>query len=208
MNLRTLILSVVILLCAAGVSRCKEIAEAGQETDINTTPVIKHQWYGFDLLDIGRITKEGKIGLESTTIVLSKHMWHGFDLLDDHGAFIPIGTVTFGDSGLSGKIIGVYPLSSGFENLVELNYAAFYTKAFMEDTRYVTNVTANYFYYGKPKQPGHNGDTQEIGVCHIYSSRFLSSWLPASSPPATSLISITKNTIDSRWSTSFPPLHN
>ncbi len=172
MKTKMLKLSAVILLCAAGVSRCQEIAEASQETDINTTPVIKHQWYGFDLLDIGRITEEGKIGLESTTTVVSKYMWQGFDLLDDHGAFIPVGTITLGDSGLSGKIIGVYPLSSGFEKSVELDYAAFYTKAFFEDKQYATKVTANYFYYGKPKQPGHNGDTQEVGACLCWPKAF------------------------------------
>jgi len=171
MNLRTLIFSIVVLLCAAGVSWCQEFGDAQQE-DLRATPVIKYQWYGFDLLDIGRITEEGKIGLELTTTVVSKHIWHGFDLLDDHGAFIPVTTVNFGDSGLSGKIIGVYPLSGGFEKSVELNYAAFYTKAFLEDTRYVTNVTANYFYYGKPKQPGHNGDTQEVGVCLSWPKSF------------------------------------
>jgi hypothetical protein len=164
-------LSAVILLCAAGVSRCQEIAEASQETDINTTPVIKHLWYGFDLLDIGRITEEGKIGLESTTTVVSKHIWHGFDLLDDHGAFIPVETIILGDSGLSGKIIGVYPLSSGFEKSVELNYAAFYTKAFFEDRRYATNVTANYFYYGKKKRDS-NVDAQEVGACFCWPKLF------------------------------------
>lgn len=174
MKLRTLILSVVILLSSAGVSRCQEIEEAGQRADTVTEPVIKHQWYGFDLLDIGRITREKKIGLELTTTVLSKHIWHGLDLLDDHGAFIPVGTVTIGDSGLSGKIIDVYPLSSGFEKSVERNYAAFYTKSFFEDTQYATKITANYFYYGKQKRSS-KVDTQEVGACFCWPNLFESS---------------------------------
>jgi hypothetical protein len=172
MKTRALLLSAAILLRLAAVAKGEEMKSAGQEANLRTAPATKHLWYGFDLLDIGRIAEKGKIGLESTTTVVSKYIWHGFDLLDDHGAFIPVTTVNFGDSGFSGKIIGVYPLSSGFEKSVELNYAAFYTKSFLEDTRYVTNVTANYFYYGKPKQPGHNGDTQEVGVCLCWPKAF------------------------------------
>jgi hypothetical protein len=128
------------------------------------SPILKYSpEYGFDILDIRRGLK-GKISVDLTTTVKSKHMWHGFDLLDDHGVFLPIGTVVFGDTGFSGKIIGAYALSSGFEKSDELNYAGFYTGAFLKDTRYVTNFTANYFYYGKPKQVGHRADAQEIGI--------------------------------------------
>ena len=172
MKTRVLISTGIMLMLFARASQCHGIEESNQEVSIRTMPPVKYLWYGFDLLDIGRFAEKGKLGVELSTIMVSKNMWQGFDLLDDHGAFIPVGTVTFGDSGFSGKIIGVYPLSSGFEKSVELDYAAFYTKAFLEDTRYVTNVTANYFYYGKPKQPGHNGDTQEVGVCLCWPKAF------------------------------------
>ena len=171
MKTSVLLLIAAILLSLAAVAQGEEMKGAGQEASLRTTPVIKHQWYGFDLLDIGRITKEGKIGIELNNIVLSKHMWHGFDLLDDHGAFIPVGTITFGDSGFSGKIIDVYPLSSGFEKSVERNYAAFYTKSFFEDRRYATKVTANYFYYGKQKRSS-KVDAQETGACFCWPKLF------------------------------------
>ncbi len=104
------------------------------------------------------------IGIDLSTTFVSKHMWHGFDLLDDHGAFIPVATIDFGDTGFSGKVIGVYPMSSGFEKSVEFNYAAFYKGSFLEDSRYVTDLTVNYFYYGKPKVARRKADTQEIGI--------------------------------------------
>jgi len=108
--------------------------------------------------------QQARLGVELSTIFVSKHIWHGFDLLDDHGAFIPIVGLNFGDTGFSGKIIGVQPLSSGLERSVELNYAAFYTGAFWQDTRYTTNFTLNYFYYGKPNVGARKSDTQEVGA--------------------------------------------
>jgi len=142
---------------------CQETEEAKQPVDPNAKPKIKYRWYGIDLLAIRR-GLEGKLGVELSAIVQSKHMWHGFDLLDDHGVFLPIATVSLADTGFSGKIIGGYSLSGGHEKSDELNYAAFYTGAFLQDTRYVTNFTANYFYYGKPKVHYRKNDSQEIGI--------------------------------------------
>jgi len=160
---KTLLLSVVFSLSLAHIGFCQENERAEQPVDPNAKPKIKYRWYGIDLLDIRR-GLEGKIGVELSAIVQSKHMWHGFDLLDDHGVFLPIATVSLADTGFSGKIIGAYCLSGGFERSDELNYAAFYTGAFLQDTRYVTNFTANYFYYGKPNVAHAKADAQEIGV--------------------------------------------
>lgn len=104
------------------------------------------------------------INFELSSTFTSKHMWHGMDLLDGSGAFIPAGTIIFGDSGFSAKIIDVYPLSSGFERSVERNYAGFYTGAFLKDTPWATNFTVNYYYYGKPKVADRKSDSQEIGA--------------------------------------------
>jgi len=135
--------------------------------DLKNFPVIKHLWYGIDTLDIKRGIPK-KTDIELSAYLASRHMWHGFDLLDDHGVFIPSGTVTFGNTGFSAKVIGAYCLSSGFEKSDELNYAAFYTGAFLQDTPYVTNYTANYFYYGKPKQHARRHDSQEIGIAFAW----------------------------------------
>ncbi len=162
MKARTFFLIEVFLLGMMGVSQAQEAEEVAQGGDSSTKPIIKSLFYGFDVLDIVR-GLEGKIDFELSGTFTSKHIWHGLDLFDDHGAFIPVGTVTFGDSGFSAKIIDVYPLSSGFERSVERNYAGFYTGAFLEGTPWATHFTTNYFYYDKPKVPGHKGDSQEIG---------------------------------------------
>lgn len=149
-----------------GVCQGQESKKVKGGVAVTRRPVIKQVWDDLQLSDIWREigAQKGKLGIDLSTTLVSRHMWHGFDLLDDHGAFIPSVGISFGDSGFSGKVIGVYPLSSGFEKSVELNYAAFYTKAFLESTRYATNVTANYFYYGKPKRAGRKADAQEIGA--------------------------------------------
>lgn len=144
------------------VPRAQGTEKVVQGGDTGATPTIKSLFYGFDVLDIVR-GLEGKIDFELSGTFTSKHIWHGLDLLGDHGAFIPVGTIIFGDSGFSAKIIDVYPLSSGLESSVERNYAGFYTGVLMESTHWATHFTTNYFYYGKPKVPGHKGDSQEIG---------------------------------------------
>jgi hypothetical protein len=134
--------------------------QAKQPLDVSSMPIIKYLWYGFDLLGIQR-SIGGKISVDLSAAVQSKHMWHGFDLYDDHGVFTPAAGVTSGDTGFSGKVIGAYPLSGGLEKSEQLVYAAFYAGAFLKDTRYVTNFTTNYFYYGLPKIPGRHADAQE-----------------------------------------------
>ena len=163
MKAKTLLLSGIFLLSLVCIGFCQENEQAERPVDPNTKPKIKYRWYGIDLLDIQRGIV-GQLGLELSATVQSKHIWHGFDLLDDHGVFIPAACVRLGDTGFSGKIIGAYSLSGGHEKSDELNYAAFYTGAFLQNTRYVTNFTANYFYYGKPHVGYAKSDTQEIGI--------------------------------------------
>jgi len=153
----------LILLAVMSFCHALEAEQSNGPVDANATPIIKYLWYGFDLLDIRR-GLEGKIGVELSATVQSKHIWHGFDLLDDHGVFFPVASVSLADTGLSGKIIGAYALSGGFEKSDELNYAAFYTGTLLDETRHVTKFTANYFYYGKPKVNHQKSDAQEIGV--------------------------------------------
>jgi len=162
MKARTFLFISVFSLGMMSISQAQETEKVGHVGDSSTKPTIKSLLYGFDILDIVR-GLEGKIDFELSGTFTSKHIWHGLDLLDDHGAFIPVGTIIFGDSGFSAKIIDVYPLSSGFERSVERNYAGFYTGALMEGTPWITHFTTNYFYYGKPKVAGRKGDSQEIG---------------------------------------------
>jgi len=160
---RTIFLVGVFLLGMMSVSQAQETEKVGHSGDSGAIPKIKSLIYGFDVLDIGRGLGR-KIDIELSGTFTSKHMWHGLDLLDDHGAFIPVATLIFGESGFSAKIIDVYPLSSGFERSVERNYAGFYTGALLEGTPWATQFTTNYYYYGKPKVPGHKGDSQEVGT--------------------------------------------
>ena len=156
------LLSVVVLVSVISVCCGQETEKVKLEADSNAMPVIKYLWYGFDLLDI-LPGIEGKISVDLTATVQSKHIWHGIDLLDDHGVFIPVGTITLGDTGFSGKVIGGYCLSKGFSNSRDLHYAVFYTGAFLKDAPYATNFTANYIYYGKPEISDRKGDSQEFG---------------------------------------------
>jgi hypothetical protein len=163
MRAKTLLFGGVFLLSLLGICLCQEGEKAVTTTEPNAIPIIKYLWYGFDLLDIRRGI-EGKIGVELSATIQSKHMWHGFDLYDDHGVFMPAVGVTLEDTGFSGKIIRSYPLSGGMEKSIQMIYAIFYTGAFLEDTPYITNYTANYFYYGLPRIHGAKSDTQEVGV--------------------------------------------
>jgi len=166
MRKKMLLLSAVLLVTLVSISQGQETKKGRLVVDLGNMPVIKQAWDSLELLDacLGKPGEKGKLGIDLSTMFVSKHMWNGFDLLDDHGAFIALGTVYFGDTGFSGKIIGVLPLACGFEKSVELNYAAFYEHAFLKDTPYLTNFTANYFYYGKPNTAGSKADTQEFGM--------------------------------------------
>jgi hypothetical protein len=157
----------LFVLATVGICQAEHTEEAERVGDSSAIPTIKTQLYGFDVLDIGREVGE-KIRVELSGTFTSKHIWHGLDLLDDHGAFIPVGTIIFGDSGFSAKIIDVYPLSSGFERSVERNYAGFYTGTVLEDTAWTTRLTTNYFYYGKPKVGNHKSDAQEVGTTFFW----------------------------------------
>jgi hypothetical protein len=159
----TINLLLVLLLSLAGICQGQEITKTSQPTNVKTLPVIKYLRYGFDLLDI-RPGIEGKISVELSAIVQSKYMWHGLDLLDDHGVFLPVATISVSNTGLSGKIIGAYPLSSGLVRSTELDFGVFYSGDIWKDTPWVTSFTTNYFYYGKPKVSRARSDAQEIGT--------------------------------------------
>ena len=158
-----LMLSGVLVLSLLGTCQGHEAKETLQQVDPNAIPIVKYRWYGFELLDIFR-GLEGKVSVDVSATVQSKHIWHGFDLYDDHGVFMPAVGVTLGDTGFSGKFIRCFPLSGGMEKSVQQLYAIFYTGAFLEDSPYVTNYTANYFYYGMPRIHAARSDTQEVGV--------------------------------------------
>jgi len=158
-----LLLSSVFLLSLVGICLAQETEGTSQQVDPNAVPIVKYRWYGFELLDILR-GLEGKVSVDVSATVQSKNMWHGFDLYDDHGVFMPAVGVTLGDTGFSGKFIRCFPLSGGMEKSVQMLYAIFYTGAFLEDTPYVTNYTANYFFYTLPRIHGSKSDTQEVGA--------------------------------------------
>jgi hypothetical protein len=168
MKIRTFLFIGVFLLSINSIStQAQETKEVDQIKGVNSIPVIKTKFYDFDVLDIGRGLK-GKIDFELSSTFVSKHIWHGLDLFDDHGAFLPVGTIIFGDSGFTAKIIDVYPMSSGFEKSVERHYAGFYTGTLLQDTPWATNFTTSYYYNGKPKTANKKGDTQEIGITFFW----------------------------------------
>jgi hypothetical protein len=150
------------LLVLAGICQGREIEEASQPFDVKSMPIIKNLFYGFEFIDITR-GLEGEIDFELSSTFLSRHMINGIDMTDDHGVVIPTGTVIFGDSGFSAKVIHVYPISNNLVASIENNYAAFYTGSFLEDTPWATHFTLNYFYFGKPNIGGHKNDAREIG---------------------------------------------
>ncbi len=128
------------------------------------SPILKYSpEYGLDILDIRRGIG-GRISVDLSTTVQSKHMWHGFDLYDDHGVVLPAVGVTLGDTGFSGRYTRAYPLGGGLSKSVQEIYSVFYTGAFLQDTRYVTNFTTHYTYYGLPRISGARSDSQEVGV--------------------------------------------
>src|SRR4030042_1602517 len=158
-----LLLSGVFVLSLLGTCQGQEAEGTSQQVDPSAIPVVKYRWYGFELLDIFR-GLEDKVSVDVGATIQSKNMWHGFDLYDDHGVFMPAVGVTLGDTGFSGKFIRCFPLSGGMEKSVQMLYALFYTGAFLKDTPYVTNYTANYFFYTMPRIHGSKSDTQEVGV--------------------------------------------
>ena len=163
MKARRLLLHGVFLLTLVRVCQGDEADGITTPIDANAPPVVKVALYGSDPLDIRRGIEEA-LGIELSATVQSKHIWHGLDLLDDHGVFFPVATLTLNGTGFSGSVIGAYPMSSGLQRSEELNYGVFYTGTVLKDTRYSTDFTVNYFYYGKPNVPGRMSDAQEIGV--------------------------------------------
>lgn len=158
------LINIVFLLSMGSICQAAQETKKGKlEADANAMPVIKYLWYGFELLDIRRGI-EGKISVDLTTTVQSKNIWHGFDLSSDHGIVMPAVGVTLGDTGFSGKYIHAYPTAGHIDETFETIYALFYTGAFLKDTPYVTNYTANYFYYGFPRIDGAKSDSQEVGI--------------------------------------------
>jgi len=162
MHKTRVLLTTIILLSAVGLAQAEQTRP---DSDFSIKPVIKcvqDLWGLFDPYS-GKGAGKGNVGVDLSTTIVSKHIWHGIDLLDDHGVFLPAVGVTLGDTGFSGKHIRGYPLSSGFVNSTQSVYALFYTEAFLKDTRYATNFTANYIYYGLPKISDRKGDSQEFG---------------------------------------------
>lgn len=171
MKVQKLFVVGVFLSGMLSISQAQESPGIGQGLDISNMPIIKSLFHGFDILDIGR-GMEGEIDVELSGSFLSRNMWHGIDLMDDHGIFVPVGTVIFGDSGFAGKIIDAYPLSGDVERLTERHFAGFYTSVFWEDTPWATNFTLNYFYNVLPKISAHKNDTQEVGSTFFWPKLF------------------------------------
>jgi hypothetical protein len=150
MRVKTFFLTVVIVFSITSVSQAELTEEIGQVKSVKSMPI------------------PGKIDIELSSTVTSKHMWHGMDLYDDHGGTLLFGTIIFGDSGFSAKIIDVYPMSSGFEESVERHYAGFYKGTLFQETPWTTNVTTSYYYNSKPNVADRKSDTQEFGVTFFW----------------------------------------
>lgn len=91
----------------------------------------------------------------------SKYMWHGFDTFGGNGAFQPSATAQYKD--LYVGVWAAYPDSSGFEDVVELDYYIGYDHSFLEDQMYAVDVSLLYTYFDFPNTDS-SGDAQEIAI--------------------------------------------
>ena len=178
MNLPTLLSASTILLCLAcaclgqvtagdgpWVNEAEDVAAANDAApppaEGTVLPFVPS--YGFDLGDIGRAVQE-KLSVQVSGTLQSKHIWHGFDLMDGHPVFFPVATLALGDTGFSAKVIGACVIGGETSQRDELDGALFYSRDLLPDTRWATQGTLNYFYYGKPRISSRRADAQELGL--------------------------------------------
>jgi hypothetical protein len=105
-----------------------------------------------------------KLAVTMDTTFVTKYLWRGYDVLDDHGAFQPSVNADLFGTGFSTSVWGSFALSSGFEDIDELDYTFAYARTFFEDQIYALRLGINYIYYDYPNTTSLLTDAQEIGA--------------------------------------------
>lgn len=108
--------------------------------------------------------EERFLGIDLDATVVSKYMWRGYDILDDRAAFQPSINFDLFQTGFSLNVWGSFALSSGFEDLDELDYSLAYATTFFEEEAYALDFAVTYIYYDFPNTTSKYADGQEIGV--------------------------------------------
>ena len=100
----------------------------------------------------------------------SRYIWRGFDVYEDnHSAIRPLSLdLNIGDTGFGLKVFWSRAVSSGKENVEEIDVSLYYDNVIYEDETYATNYRLALGYYGYPDEPragtasGQAADFQEF----------------------------------------------
>lgn len=103
-------------------------------------------------------------GVDLSAAFVSKYIWRGYDVFDDHAAFQPSVSLNLFQTGLSVGVWGSFALSSGYEDLDELDYILAWGKTFFDNERYSLDFSTNYIYYDFPNTSSELADYEEVGI--------------------------------------------
>lgn len=124
MNRKTILISLVILLCAAGFAQAQ--AEA-QERELH-----------------------GSVGIT----YLRKYIWRGFDYFaDNHSAFQTGIDLDLYGTGLDLNVALTRAISGGFENAETISVGLSYGNSLFDGQNYITKYSTGWVYYGYPDEP-------------------------------------------------------
>jgi len=118
------------------------------------------------LLTVGTLAQaqEGEISGTYELNYSSRYIWRGFDIYEDnHSAFRPLSLdLNLGDTGFGLKVFWSRAVSSGKENLEEMDVSLYYDNVIYEDEAYATSYRLAWGYYGYPDEPRSLRDFQEL----------------------------------------------
>ena len=109
-------------------------------------------------------SEERQLGVDLDATFVSKYLWRGYDAFDGDPAFQPSVNFDLFQTGFSLNVWGSFALSSGSEDLDELDYTLAWGRSLFEDEVYAIDFSANYIYYDFPNANSEDVDYQEVGV--------------------------------------------
>lgn len=120
------------------------------------------------LFSVGTLAQaqEGELSGTYELNYSSRYIWRGFDIYEDnHSAIRPLSLdLNIGDTGLGLQVFWSRAMSSGKENVEEMDVSLYYDNVIYEDETYATNYRLAWGYYGYPDEPRSERDFQEFLV--------------------------------------------
>jgi hypothetical protein len=107
---------------------------------------------------------EGKdLGVTLDATFMSKYIWRGYNVTDDP-SFQPSVDLDLFGTGLGLNVWGAFALTSGYEELDELDYTIYYSDTAFDDESFAIDWGVNYVYYDFPNVRSETADAHEFGA--------------------------------------------